>query len=508
MKQLVLFSVFSHLVAISQVTSYPLHGYFGPVQPIEHLDHPLLAAPIDRSSGEVLYEDDFSEPSNWTLSALVETANWEIITDEPIEVIEYIGEMASTTEANGFALFNGVQYLLDETATVQDAILTFNTTMNCLDRDHVTLEFEQRYRQFYNNQTWVEVSDNNGLTYDYSFQINQEIVPNAPSVQGLKRINITEAAAGKEFVKIRFRWICTEEDPIFGSGYAWMIDDFLIRDSWYYDQEINAAYHRSGIGGYMPNGLDYYEIPTNQLTTLYLSGKTENKGGKIQENAKLNVEISGPSLDYKNSEPVNLPINSTDSLGTTSTFTPTPIGTYQLKYWFDSDSTEAYTLNDTLYTSFKRTETIYSRQNGVINGNIRNIEGNFEQPFVIGNVMELFQTTAFCKINIGVSNSPTNVGRMIYSKVYRYDESSMQFVFIDQTLNHTITAGENGGMITLFMVNDLILEAGSILLVTAGHYGGATEVEFRMAQKVEEQTVLGYVSDQMNPFISSTQMPL
>lgn len=34
------------------------------------------------------------------MSALVETANWEIITDEPSEVIDYVGEMSSTTEAN------------------------------------------------------------------------------------------------------------------------------------------------------------------------------------------------------------------------------------------------------------------------------------------------------------------------------------------------------------------------------------------------------------------------
>lgn len=150
-------------------------------------------------------------------------------------------------------------------------------------------------------------------------------MPDSPTVQGLKRINITTAAAGKEFVKIRFRWICTEEDPLYGSGYAWMIDDFLVRDSWYYDQKIIGAYHRSGIGRYMPNGFDYYEIPNNQLTEIYFNGKTENSGGKVQENAKLNVAITGPLVDYKNSTPIDLPINSTDSLGTTTTFTPSPI---------------------------------------------------------------------------------------------------------------------------------------------------------------------------------------
>lgn len=483
----------------SQVESYPAKKSYGGIQLITTAEHPNTINSTERTSGEVLYEDDFSVASNWTMTALLETANWEIVTEEPTVVNDYVGTMASTTEANGFALFNGIQYLVHGTVTPQNATLTFNTTLNCLDVENVTLEFEQRYRHFYYEQTWVEVSDNDGVSYDYTYAINSDAVSNAPSTQNLERINITAAAAGKEFVKIRFRWISTEGGLDFGSGYAWMIDDFKVRDSWYYDQKILTTYHRSGIGGYMPNGLDYYQISSSQVTEIIFSGITENMGGQVQENAKLNVEITGPIGYSGTSTGIDLPILAIDSMACSSSFIPTLEGNYQLKYWFDCDSTEEYTLNDTLYSSFKRTAAEYGRANAITSGFFQNIEGNEGNPVLIGNVMEIFSAQDFCEIRVGISNSPNNIGKNIYGKVYVYDETAMNFVYLQESSDHTISAAENGGFASMHTPT-MYFEEGQTILVLVGHYGGASDVEFRMAQKVEEQSVLGFLPGETIPF--------
>tara|TARA_B110000037_G_scaffold24303_1_gene27989 strand:+ start:27829 stop:28467 length:639 start_codon:yes stop_codon:yes gene_type:complete len=75
-----------------------------------------------------------------------------------------------------------------------------------------------------------------------------------------------------------------------------------------------------------------------------------------------------------------------------------------------------------------------------------------------------------------------------------------EFVFAGQSDDHEITMSENGGPITLFLEGPIDVSSGQTILVLAGHYGGASEVEFRMAQPVDEQTVLGYKSGATDPF--------
>jgi Secretion system C-terminal sorting domain len=75
---------------------------------------------------------------------------------------------------------------------------------------------------------------------------------------------------------------------------------------------------------------------------------------------------------------------------------------------------------------------------------------------------------------------------------------------MDQTDDHEITSGENGGLITLTFEEPVEVTAGQTILVLAGHYGGATEARFRLAQGVDEQTVLGYTSGATDPFFLSS----
>ena len=75
------------------------------------------------------------------------------------------------------------------------------------------------------------------------------------------------------------------------------------------------------------------------------------------------------------------------------------------------------------------------------------------------------------------------------------------FVYADQSENHIITPEENAGFITITLETPIDVAASETVLVLAGHYGGGDEVEFRMAQGGDEQTVLGYISGGADPFL-------
>lgn len=63
-------------------------------------------------SATVIWSDSFDNASNWTIGAPNLQGQWQVVTSTPSDVDQYMGAMASTSASDGFAVFNGVQYLL------------------------------------------------------------------------------------------------------------------------------------------------------------------------------------------------------------------------------------------------------------------------------------------------------------------------------------------------------------------------------------------------------------
>ena len=141
------------------------------------------------------------------------------------------------------------------------------------------------FRAFYTEKVFVEVTNNDWVSFQ-AFELFEELPTNAPTVQKVMRYNISEVAGGQSNVRIRFRYQESGADPIYGAGYGAMVDDLIVREAWNYDQQITAAYHRSGIGVSHPSGLDYYYIPFSQLTKFI-----------FQESPKILAILSKPGLN-------------------------------------------------------------------------------------------------------------------------------------------------------------------------------------------------------------------
>ena len=466
----------------------------------------MVGLAADRDPGDIIVEDDFSDDANWNTEALVGEPNWEITATTPADVVDYADEVMSETADNGFGVFNGITMLLTGTVEPADAVLEYVPTVDLSTVGLATLQFYNMYRAFNSDQIFVELSDDGGTSWPHVYELHADMPTNDPTRHEVMSISLNDVV-GSDMVKIRFRWTELGGDPSFGSGYAAAIDDMQIIEAWDYDQEITASYHRSGIGVYSEFGMEYHFIPTSQLTEITFVGETQNLGGVTQPNAKLNVDVSGAGSYSGVSDAFDLPVGGSDSVSTNTTFTPSAEGEYEVAYWFDCDEAEEETNNDTItggeksiFVTGEAEGFIYSRDNGFGGSSIGNVTSNEGAPLLIGNVMDIFANDMIGAVDVVVTADATNVGQLIFAQVMVLDPGSGTFVYVDQTPDHEITAGENGGPIRLIFDEHIDVAAGQTILVLAGHYGGSDEVRFRMAQGVEEQTVLGYTSGASDPF--------
>ena len=185
---------------------------------------------ILKSSTDTIVYNTFDNINDWTISAPNLQGQWEVVTTTPADVDNYMGSMASSTASDGFAVFNGIQYLLNASGLgvdFQNATIELNDTIDFSNYPSVTLEFEQRYRAFNYDKTYVELSTDLGLTWT-QIELNDQVTTNDPAVQELIGINISSYVGGQSDVKIRFRWTSDSDDDAYGSGYGWLIDDLKI----------------------------------------------------------------------------------------------------------------------------------------------------------------------------------------------------------------------------------------------------------------------------------------
>jgi hypothetical protein len=446
----------------------------------------------ERAAGDILFEDDFSTASGWTVENGVQ-GNWDYVSTSPQNMIDYMGgAMESATAGNGFHFFDGVQFLLAGSVETQDSKLEMNAGVDCSAPGIVSLslQFDQRYRAFNSDETWVEVSTDGGNTWPNMYQVNTEAEGNGPTLQNTKIINI--AGAGEADVRVRFRWICTDDDNGFGSGYGWAVDDVKIIETWENDHVIGDAYPTMG-----PQALDYYIIPESQIAAITFRGGSCNNGSAAQTNSKFNAEVSGAETFSGSSTPGTLAVGDCDTLDASTSFTPTSgEGVYDVAMYFDADETEQVTADDTIYRSIEITANEYSRDDNVIGGRISNVTSQPGLSMKIGNIMDINANMTVGTVRVGVSSQDgTAVGQLIFVEIQKYNTSTEEYEYLEVSDDYTIQAGDEGSLVTLNLANDVELLAGDDILILAGHYGGAEEVAFMTAQTTFEGTVIGYTDD-------------
>ena len=125
-----------------------------------------------------IWSDDFSDPSTWEIGSNGQGTFVIGTNSDPgiSSAVDYMGgmETAGTSASNGFAFFNGVQHLLNADIDPQDTWVTSDTIdLSGTSSAFLSLTFNQRYRAFNYDQTFVEFSEDGGASWTaFSADVN------------------------------------------------------------------------------------------------------------------------------------------------------------------------------------------------------------------------------------------------------------------------------------------------------------------------------------------------
>ena len=247
-----------------------------------------------------------------------------------------------------------------------------------------------------------------------------------------------------------------------------------------------------------PQGLEYYAMPLDQgqNAEFVFSGITINQGASDFSDLQLDVEVvRGATTVFSGSSPTTVgEAGTTDSLstGTTTTFTPADMGPHNMTFSFSATEEDTYTENDELTDQMQVTEFTYARHNGEVEvGGISNFTGN-TGSFAIGDELHIFADAGITEMSIRIGNDMDQVSNLMYGQIYLWDGSN--YVYLDQTPDHTITAGDNDDWVTLEFEDPVLVFEGQEILALASVYEGGV-VTFQMAQPTTQGTVVGISGD-------------
>jgi hypothetical protein len=287
---------------------------------------------------EVLWSDSFGDPSLWTIydGDDGEQGEWVITTIQSENTAQFIGAMFSQTVDDGFAEFDGIQFLLSpDDVDVQDSYMEYNEPIDCSTLSEVVLSFNERYRAFNQDVTTVEVSGDGGTNW-VSFEVNSDVVTNAPAIQAELSIDITAIAAGQSDVRIRFRWESNmnisnpdwtqQQENSFGSGYGWLLDDIqisgpiqtnlVIGTTWFDDWYVNEVDPSVSDADYLAS-VEMHTTPYYSVNPFNFACGVTNAGLAAQEVQLLvtfNHPEGGPAPEQILSDPITLEPGDSDTI--------------------------------------------------------------------------------------------------------------------------------------------------------------------------------------------------
>lgn len=433
----------------------------------------------NKAEGDIIWQNDFSNATDWTKVAVVGMDNWVIGTSVPSGDFP-IDPINSTTAANGYALFDS-----DKMCSGNQNAYIYNTTpIDLSGYANANITFESYYRKFQGqcfigfstdatNWAWVEV---------HTALVVNESSAN-PTIVSIPTVGI----GGSSTAYVAFKYVG-------GCDYAWMVDDVKLVEPFDNDVEISKLFQATEIG--TTEGLDYFYIPASQASFpgLTFGFYASNVGGQSQT---VTIDATGPSYTESSNSKVIAP-GAMDSLSIAEPFMiPTAVGAYTVNF-VASLSGGANNYTGINKYEINRTQFVYGRDNGTAKSAISNFSSNGGKEFKIGNVMEIFDDMTITGVQVALANNqPNAVGQLFDASIEILNSTGDDFEYLVDSDVHTIATEDLGAFVTLPLDGGPVtIPAGSVVLVMAHHFGdggtGNDDVAFLGAQSTTEQTVLGY----------------
>lgn len=453
-----------------------------------------------KAVGTQLWSSDFSTATDWTIGGNGAQGAWVLGSTASMPFPQYYTFIQSTTVTNGIAYFAGIQYLLNNTVTSQNAWIEMTNNIDCSSETIVSFEFQQAYRAFNSDDTYVEVSLDGGTTWEQTIDINPNIAVNTSTTEttAIRNFNVNNSST----VKFRFRWENTSTATS-GSGYAWQIDD--VKVSTLSDHDIAISKYLYGTTT-LGETLYYHQIPLNQATGIESSAVLANRGSQDQTNVVFTATESVNGIYTGTSTPVAMLTNTSDSVAVTTNFTPSALGDYQMDYSISYNNVDDFPLNNTVESyKFSVGEAIYARDSStqtsagtvysqIVSTNLTPLDG-----MEVGNSFTMTQTAKLTAIDFQFGNS-ISVGDSVFGVLY---DDNLTIIPNSQTEAYVMVAGDEGQLKTLKLNNPVNLLAGGSYVATV--LSSSSDFTVASAGKSAPQTsFIYYMSDATWYYTTST----
>ncbi|MEA3447268.1 MAG: hypothetical protein U9Q98_02310, partial [Bacteroidota bacterium] len=381
----------------------------------------------------IIWEDDFSNSDLWVTAYDDTNPNdgpWVVGTDAPAGYYSNgMGPIASTTAANGFALYDSDAIGIN-TTDGQDSKLIYHTAIDCFDYDAVAVSFESYYRAF-NGNCYIEVSTDSS-TWE-QFQVHEDIEVNSSTANpSLVTVNITNVAANQSEVYFRFRYI-GEWD------YAWMVDDiqFFVapdHDLKLLDARVNfyPKYADFGYSGF------YGKIPKRQFESanakMFFNGVAKNLG-TVDASPSLNTSVLNPYNDEIFNHSADLgsvlgtEANDTIELADTLNVAEPMLGTYTWNFeTYEDGVTEENPADNTISYQTEITPNYYAHNNGNVTGgwSTENWTSGGNDGDMVGVIYTFLEPDTIKKASVYIS-SMTSVNTSFVVKIFTWDDSENEW---------------------------------------------------------------------------------
>ncbi|MDR0803451.1 T9SS type A sorting domain-containing protein [Fluviicola sp.] len=459
-----------------------------------------------KTEGDVLWTNDFSTPSDWTIgnnptgTPPHTLGDWAIVNALPTSLTSQAPTYGfpTTIGSGNFALVNSdaagsgqTQNTYIETTVALASILTTNGSS---PNTPIYLKFTEIYRHFY-DKNFVQISNDGGATWT-TIEVNpiSEVPVNTNSANPeFETVNISSILAGGNWtnnVKIRF---------LYQGDYDWFwaIDDVKLVEAYANDAKITMIAQSTDAA--TTEGLDYYRIPVSQTSFpgLTFGAQVLNNGGSDQANVTL--KVTGPGSYSQTSNAVSVAAGATDTLEITAPCAiPAAAANYTIDYTTDLGAgvTDGDPTNNQKSITVVRDQYLYGRDNNNPTGGITQVTSQDGAELKIGNLMEVFNQMEVAGVQVRLLNQAAAVGQEINCVIEIYNANTQSFDYFAETEYYEIQQADLANFVTIPIDGGSVsIPQGSLILVMAHHLGGANEVGFAYAQPTFQGSVLGYTAD-------------
>ncbi|HET6245602.1 MAG: T9SS type A sorting domain-containing protein [Bacteroidetes bacterium] len=390
-----------------------------------------------RAMFDTIYYDDFRNGlagtnGAWTANAVAAFCNWKHTTLPPRgQYSTTIGTLNSTSKDNGYMILDGdsantpqswfgsgqLPGSMGTNSNVVNAYLE-SPIINFSDYPGVILTFQHAFRYCCSNANIVlelEVSNDGGSTWT-TFNLRDQINANTPTTNALtKSINISAVAGNQANVKLRFH-------KTGASHYYWMIDDVLLTEAPENDMVLERPYiDLAGRSGY------YHQTPIGNVSPASFYGAVFNNGNAVQNDVKLNVEISDSTggIEYNKTnigKILNTLQRDTLEIISPDTFTPLKTGAYTAVFNTLQTEIDEVPSNNVRTLNFAISDTVFARDNGLGNSQVgpsSYVGGNVDAA-MIGVLYEITSLAELTSMSVFIHANTANETAII-GRVFSYD---------------------------------------------------------------------------------------